>query len=435
MSPSSAQMIPPHDLEAERAVLGALMLGGSLEGVPLTSSDFYRGPHALVFDALMALRSAGEVVDAVVVAAELEAAGHLERVGGKPGLLEIQGAAVLASNAPGYARIVLEKSRARSLIRMAEAARVRAYEGKSADQIIADCLSDLSRLVSTRRPVRVGLSDAVSRRLDEYLKPREVVRIPGTSIPLHFGDVCVLGGRPGAGKTAIALQAADEWRKQWSVLFMSFEMSIAELSDRFIMRASGAVNLVTPSSLDDAGVAQRRRDCSSLLGDDNLQLVQAAGMGEAQTMASIREFAARGGRIVCLDYLQIAYTAMNDENTDLSRFMRSLQSVAKQCGVLVLALSQFSRAATDARPDLQHLRGSGTLEQEAATVGLLWVPGPEDQRARKRELADRGYGVSQDDPRSLLRLDWRKVRHGKQACDYLLFCGETMRFEPVKDGQ
>lgn len=431
MSPSRPGRIPPHDLDAERAVLGALMLGGTLRSTPLVASDFYRTAHSHVFEAIEALRSAGEPVDAVSVAATLERSGALDDIGGRMALLDLTDAAPVSSHAQKYADIVRDKSRLRGVIRATTSAEAAAYEGHDVDQVVASHTAAMLALSDTGSRSSVAACTAVARRLDDYARPVSAARLPGTRTRLHFGDVCVIGGRPGVGKTALALQAVDAWREIWPVLFMSFEMSIPELADRLIARATGRRVEIAHAGLTDRERDEYRRETVSLLEDERLELVEAAGMSEAQTTASLRAFAAAGGRIAVLDYIQIAYEARTNENADLARFMRSIQQVAKQSGVLVLALSQYSRAPEDGEPRLHHLRGSGSLEQEAATVGLMWAPEPDDCERRKRELRSRGYMLDVCDPRPLIRLDWRKVRHGRTAMDYFLLDGAAMRLEPI----
>ncbi|HEO71944.1 MAG TPA: hypothetical protein ENN80_11830 [Candidatus Hydrogenedentes bacterium] len=412
-------------------MLGALMLGGALGETSLTASDFYRTAHSHVFDAIEALRSAGEPVDAVSVAATLQTRGTLADVGGRVTLLDLADAAPVSSHAHKYAEIVRDKSRLRGVIQATTAAEAAAYEGHDADEVIAGHTAAMLTLSRTGSRPCIRASAAVARRLEDYARPSSAARLPGTGTRLHFGDVCVIGGRSGVGKTALALQAVDVWRDTRRVLFMSFEMSIAELADRLIARATGRGVEIAHAGLTDHERDGYRRESARLLEDERLELVEAAGMSEAQTIASIRAFAAAGGRIAVLDYIQIAYEVRTNENADLARFMRSIQQVAKQSGVLILALSQFSRAPEDGQPRLHHLRGSGALEQEAATVGLMWAPEPDDAEKRKQELRRRGYMLDVRDPRPLIRLDWRKVRHGRTAMDYFLLDGAAMRLEPI----
>ena len=432
MSPSSLERVPPHDLDAERALLGSLLLGRTVTETPLGGADFIRPAHGLVFDAIAPLLAAGGPVDTVLVAAKLEEGRRLEEAGGKVYLLDLAGAAPCTGNVERYARIVKDRALLRALIRVATDAVADAYTSEDAAEVIGRAVAGMLALQDTGRADSDRASDAVAQRLEDYAHPMPSAMLPGTGTRLHFGDVCVLGGRPGTGKTAVALQAADVWRKRYRVLVLSFEMSTGELADRLIARATRLTSEVAYSGLSERERTFYAEACADLLADESLQLRQAAGMSEAQTVASIRTFAAAGGQIVVLDYLQIAAEARSNENADLTRLMRALQQVAKQSGVLLLALSQYSRGATDGKPGLHHLRGSGSIEQEAATVGLMWTPEPEDQRARKLEVAERGYALDPEDPKPLIRLEWSKVRHGAPGTDYFIFDGAAMRLEPVE---
>lgn len=331
-----------------------------------------------------------------------------------------------------YAATVKERSRLRAAIRATVETQAALYDAaRPVDELIAEAASALLAVGGSGKRPAVLLGDAVARRLEEYATPTETAMIPGTSVSLHFGDVAVIGGRPGTGKTALAIQAADVWRKRWPVLFLSFEMSVSELVDRFVTRATGMPSAVALGGLSEGERARYAEKCSGLLEDDNLELVQAAGMSEAQIAVTIRSFAARGGRAVLLDYLQIACEARTNENADITRLMRVLQQTAKATGVLLLAASQYSRGAVDGKPALHSLRGSGAIEQEAAVAGLMWTPDEADMIERKHEAADRGYLLDAHDPRPLVRIHWAKVRHGATATDYLLFDGAKMQLEPV----
>lgn len=437
MRTSKPDTIPPHDLDAERATLGALMLGGSLGDVALSAADFYHAGHGQVFAAIARLAAAQQPVDAVSLAAALSSP-ELEAIGGKGQLLDLTGAVPAAGHASRYGAIVREKARLRRAIAAATATITAAYEAQQpADAVIGDGAAAMLALADTGARSIVSASEAVAQRLKEYASPTEAAMLPGTSTRLHFGDVVIIGGRPGTGKTALALQAADVWRKRWPVLFLSFEMSTAELADRLVSRATGQSSDVVYSGLSEYELDVYRSGCADILADHRLGLVGAAGMSEAQTVASIRAFAARGGRVVILDYVQIAAESRSaTENANLTRLMRELQQVAKRSGVLLLALSQYSRPAPGAEePGIHQLRGSGSLEQEAACVGLMWSPEPKDQESRKRELAERGYLLSATDPSPLVRLHFAKVRHGSQATNYFLLNGAAMRLEPVDQRQ
>lgn len=421
----------PHDASAERAVIGALLAGGELGDVNLEPRDFFGTREAAIFRAIAELAAQGRSVDAVSVGSQM-GADDLEAIGGRSTLLEYDDPGVCTANLATYAATVQEKARLRAAIRATTAAQTALYEAtRPADELIAEAASSLLAIGDTGKRPTMRLADAVARRLDEYASPTVTAMIPGTSVALHFGDVAVIGGRPGTGKTALLLQAADVWRLRWPVLVLSFEMSISELVDRLVTRATGLPSQFPLGGLNEGERARYAEQCVGLLDDDSLELVQAAGMSEAQVAATIRSFAARGGRAVVLDYLQIACEARVNENADLTRLMRVLQQTAKATGVLLLAASQYSRGAVDGRPALHSLRGSGAIEQEAAVAGLMWTPDVDDMIDRKREQAEHGYLLDIHDPRPLVRITWAKVRHGATATDYLLFDGARMQLEPV----
>ena len=422
----------PHSLDAERATLGALMLGGSLTA-PLTPAHFFSPLHRDVYAAIERLQARGAGVDQVTVAAELN--GSLEKLGGKLGLLEMCDAALTAANADTYAGIVLENAKLRAVVLATDAARRAALDNHAhAERIVADTMSALLAVESSGTSASgESAGAAVSRRLEEYRHATARLIFAGSSTAIHRGDTGVLGGRPGHGKTAYMIHAADGMsRNGHRVAIFSYEMNVSEIADRLVMRATGSPLAAAYDGLAERELEAYRRACEEIATRDNLELYGCAGWSEAKLAAAVRAFAARGGEIAFVDYVQIAVERRGEENSDLTRFMRHVQQLGKSSNVAIVLLSQYSRQAADGKPSLHHLRGSGSLEQEAALVGLLWQPPSDDQEERKRELSRSGYLVDPTGGGTLTKLLWRKVRHGSQREDSYLFDGSAMSFEAIE---
>lgn len=428
----TSSRVPPHDLNAEMSLLGALMLSPSVDVTDLSPDDFYRPAHQRIFDAIMSLRSRGDAVDAITVAAELTAKGTLEQAGGKMYLLEVSGSTPIAANASEYARIVRRNSQLRTIIDVGTRAVVAAYDATDADDVLADAVTTLLALQQEGGGAEATVADAIRRRLEDYRNPTDTLLLPGSGVRLHFGDLTVIGGRPGTGKTAYAVQVADVLASRGrKVAFLSYEMDLTEIADRLVSRATGQPSDYAYDGLTDGEVSVFEAACKSLLANRNLTLKQAAGMREAELASFIRSFAHRGGKVVVLDYIQLAFDSRSGEYPDLTRLMRLLQSVGKSTGVAILALSQYSRDG-DGIPRLSHLRGSGAIEQEAANVALMWSPDDDEQFDYKAKKRDERYILDPHDAsKRLVRIHWAKVRHGKSRIEYHLFDGARMHFEPL----
>lgn len=428
--------VPPHDLTAEQSLLGSMMLSSdacSKAALLVTSHDFYRPAHGIIFDAILALRDKGEAVDAITVAAQLDATGKTQAAGGKAYLLEVNDATPIAANVGEYARIVKRTATLRAIIKAGTDAVSAAYGATEADDVLSASITSLLSLQQDGGRRETSIADAVRSRLAEYRNPTDTLMLPGSGVRIHYGDLTIIGGRPGTGKTAYMVQSAEALSvhgRKCAVL--SYEMDVRELADRLISRAVGQPSDFAYDGLSEFEAETYESACRRLLANNDLILKQSAGMTESQIAAFVRSFAAAGGRVVFLDYVQIAADSRDGEYADLTRLIRLLQTLAKSTGVAIVALSQYSREGASSQPRLSNLRGSGALEQEAANAGLMWTPDDDVQMEAKQKLRDRGYLLDvHDDARRLVRIHWAKVRHGETRTEYFLFDGARMHFEPL----
>lgn len=434
---TTSERIPPHNLEAEQSVLGSLLLGaGDAVFGTLEASDFYRPTHAAIFEAAKRLYIAESPIDHVSLADELERSNKLEQVGGKVYLLDITQVVPTASGAERYAAIVKRTSRLRALIKVAGSALESAYAGE--DNALDGAMSGMLSLQDTGKTSARRLSEVTAERIDAYSDPLPTVMLPGSGQRLHFGDVVAIGGWEGSGKTAFAaIQALDIWRVKHKCLLLSYEMTAAEIVDRFISRAVGMPSDYAWDGLTQDEMSTYRKACSSLLADSNLTIKECAGMVPSQLFATIKAFAASGGKIAVLDYIQIARDQSRDERPAIDSLMVMLQQVCKSTGVLLLALSQYARH--EGEPKLSNLRGSGAIGHAVANAGLMWAPEGKDPKTErdaqtviKEKLRKQGFMVIGEDPRIVVRLDWAKARHSAKTREYYVFDGSKMTFTPLE---
>lgn len=436
--------IPPHSLEAERAVLGAILLEkDSLPRVveALRPSDFYKEGHRKVFEAMIALFERSEPVDLLTLREELRRRVELEEVGGDTALATMVEEATTAAHLHTYAGIVREKALLRELIGVSTQIIGQSYEARENVDLLLDRAEQLVFQISERRlqgtaiPVRSILKETFEYIERLYERKEHITGLP-TGIRdldrmtsgLQPSDFIIIAGRPSMGKTSFALNiaryAAIELHR--TVLVLSLEMSKEQLVQRLLCA--------------EAKVDSHRVRTGYLESRDWPKLTNAAGkLAEApifiddQPALSALEARAKARRmkvehdldLVIVDYLQLM-RGRNVENRqqEISEISRSLKALAKELRVPVVALSQLSRAVEaraqrDYRPQLSDLRESGALEQDADLILFLYRPGR--------------YGIQTEEGENHAELIVGKQRNGPEGTVPVVFMAEYASFENRAD--
>jgi replicative DNA helicase len=399
--------VPPHNLEAEESLLGAMML--SREAITaavearLEASDFYKPAHGSIFEAAYGLHSRGEPVDPVTVAEELRRASQLDQLGGRQTLVRIQASTPASANAQHYAQIVAELSMLRRLIETAGGIQEMAY---AAEDAVDDTLDRAEaaifevaerRVADTLMPLYPALEETMNQLEALYGNQGDIV---GTATGFRDLDALLLGmqpstltiiaARPGQGKTSLALGMAQHvalvGRKP--VLFFSMEMGYLELTKRLLAA--------------EARVQSRKLQTGKLSEHEWPRVNQAIGrLAEApffiddnphctvmEMRAKARRVKARYGDLglIVVDYLQLMSTPGRSENrqVEVSELSRGLKILARELEAPVITLSQLNRQLEyrqDKRPMLADLRESGCLTADTeitladgttATMGALY---------------------------------------------------------------
>lgn len=393
----SDQRIPPHNLEAEESLLGALLLSrdavGTVAEMGLVADDFYKPSHQHVYEAVRVLVSAGQPVDTVTVGDELRRVGLLDDVGGTAALVDLQNATPAVSNVGRYARIVQDTAMLRRLIGVASQIAEIAYDEpddvtKALDEAESRVFEVAERRVTdTTRP----LSDLLSLTMDQLQETFERgSTITGTATGFHDLDellsglqpssLVIVGARPAMGKSAFALGMATHVAQTSNlpVLFFSLEMGHGELAQRILSSEARVdsqklrTGRLTESDWSKVGRAIGRLEIPLHL-DDN------ASVTVMEIRAKARRMKARYGGLglIVIDYLQLMQGRSSAENRQLevSEISRNLKILARELEVPIVALSQLSRnleTRSDKRPMLADLRESGSLEQDADVVVFLY---------------------------------------------------------------
>ena len=396
--PRDDARVPPHNLEAEESLLGAMLLSRdaivAATEVGVTANDFYKPAHGHVFDAITSLYAIGEPPDPVTVGEELNRAGLLAAIGGPSVLVTLQARTPSTSSAGRYARIVSEHALLRRLIAVGgEIAEV----GYSLPEDVAAAVDRAEALVfdvaerrvrDTILPLRTLLDAALSRLEMLYDKSESITGVPTGFTDLDLvlaglqpSTLSVVGARPAMGKTAFALNIAAHvaMHAHRPVLFFSLEMSHLEITNRLLTaEAQVAGEKIRVGRLDDRDWGKISHAIGRLAEapfyiDDNAQLTIL------EIRAKARRLKARLGDLglVVVDYLQLMSGRTNAENrqVEVSEISRGLKILARELECPVLALSQLSRALesrADKEPVLADLRESGSIEQDSDVVMFLY---------------------------------------------------------------
>ena len=434
-SPPSARTagrVPPHNLEAEESLLGAMLLGATpitaAAEVRITAADFYKPAHGHVFDAITRLYAAGEPADVVTVADELRRAGLLEAVGGPAILLTLQARTPATSNAAHYARIVEEHALLRRLIGVAgEIAEL----GYSLPDDVAGAVDhaeammfDIAqhRVADSLAPIR-DLLEMSLNHLEELFERGDTITGLATGYDdldevlsgLQPSNLVVVGARPAMGKSAFALgmaaHAALQARRP--VLFFSLEMSHLDLTTRLIasearvdsarMRNGRLAEADWPKISHAIG----RLAEAPLFIDDNPQLTIM------EIRAKARRLKAKEGDLglIVVDYLQLMTGRGSAENrqVEISEISRGLKVLARELECPVVALSQLSRQLeqrADKRPMLSDLRESGAIEQDADVVMFLYRDSVYNPDSPDNGTAEILVSKHRSGPTAMIRLAW-----------------------------
>ncbi|GAB4277816.1 MAG: replicative DNA helicase [Coriobacteriia bacterium] len=392
---SPAERVPPHNFEAEQALLGSMFL--SREAVEncidkVGPEDFYYARHAKIFKAIRHLYDHGEPIDQVSVADRLEASGELEEVGGKSELLTITNVVPTAANALHYAEIVRRTATLRDLITAGTRIAALGYESSDEPDVIVEQAEKILFDVTNRR-ISEDFKDLMSLLKTSFEHINTLYESKGgltgvaTGFPdldrilggLHASDLIVLAARPSVGKTAFALNlAVNAARSGVPVAIFSLEMSSEQLVQRMLCSEgqvdSGKLRSGHLSESDSA----RLLDAMGRLADLPIHVDDSPAASVLEVRAKARRlFRNAGTGLIIVDYLQLMQPQTRraeSRQVEIADISRGLKVLAKELDMPVVALSQLSRKVEDRpdrRPILSDLRESGAIEQDADVVMFI----------------------------------------------------------------
>ncbi|MBC8364204.1 MAG: replicative DNA helicase [Actinobacteria bacterium] len=389
--------VPPHNLDAEASLLGAMLLSRDAiaDALEIVEVDhFYKPSHGHVFDAICSLYASGEPADPVTVAETLTRAGVLDQIGGPGFLLELQAATPATSSAAKYARIIQENATLRSLIGAANEIAEIGY-GRPDDVVKAvDEAENMvfqvgqGRVADTMSKMRDLLDASLDQLEERYAEDKSI-----TGTPTGFADfdvllsglqpsnLIIIGARPAMGKTSFALNIATSVAIDAGlpVLLFSLEMSQLELSQRILCSESRVDSKNMRSGNIGEDDWSRINHGVGRLAEAPLWIDDNPGTSVMEIRAKARRLTSRVGKlgVVIVDYLQLMTGRMSAESrqVEVSEISRGLKILARELDTPVIGLSQLSRgleSRQDKRPMLADLRESGSLEQDADVVAFIY---------------------------------------------------------------
>ena len=444
----ASQPAPPNHKYAEQALIGSILIDNDqFEKVAgyLSAEDFYQQKHQLIFAAMIRLFSGSEIVDVVTMRAALEAAGELEAVGGAGYLVEIANETPYAGNTKSYARLVHDCAVLRRLLKGGRQIQQMVFNSGGANA--NDVLSKAQHLI-----YEIGKTDKSNQGLHHVKEPAEeafarieelfndpergnitgiesgFAKLDAITSGFQDSDLVIIAGRPGMGKTALALNVAEHAaiKGKLRVAIFSLEMSAVSLATRSLSSLSSIDSkLIREGHFgegDQADVNWSRLSAAyDMLNGAEIYIDDSSGISPLEISARARRMARETGGLdlVIVDYLQLLQMGSNENNrvTEVANITRELKFLAKELNIPVIVLSQLSRAVegrSNKRPVMADLRESGAIEQDADLI--LFVYRDEVYDAKTNDVGKAEIIIG-------------KHRNGDTGNVQLMFVKECTRFE------
>lgn len=396
MSTKRELRVPPQDLDAERAVLGSIMLRpDALHEIDdfINGDSFYGDRHRHIWKVIIELREKGEPIDVVSVSTRLRDKELLDMIGGASALTEIMEGVPSSTNVGYYADIIYKKCQLRRLVEAAETIATMAFGETSTnlDDLLDHAEKKIFGITTTNKAQRyASIRDSLSETWEELSRlhenpdamrgvPTGFESIDAKLSGLQKSDLVILAARPSVGKTTLALDIARNAavRANTPVVIFSLEMSTQQLVTRMLATEArvDAWKLRT-GKLDDEDAFTRIRDALDRLSKAPIYINDEAGNSTTKMKSFARRIKSEHGLgLIIVDYLQLMTTSKNYDSmvNQVTEISRSLKSLARELDVPVLALSQLSRAVEQrgGKPRLSDLRDSGSIEQDADVVMFI----------------------------------------------------------------
>ncbi len=409
--------VPPHDLDAERSVLGAILIDrDAIVNVVeiLDAGHFYKEAHGIIYQAVVNLYEHREPADLITLPNELKQMGELDKIGGVSYLTELVNSVPTASNVQAYANIIKEYALRRSLLTASGNITDLVFTDVEVDELL-DKSEHLIYMVSKTKTVDeyISIRDSLEitfERLDELSKNKGTLRGVPTGFPtvdktlfgLQKEALYVLAARPSVGKSSLALNITQHAavKHNIGVIFFSLEMGHESLTNRMAAAQGGIDNWkistgnMNPEDYDKYGEA------AGELAEAPIYIVDQAGLTPLEIRTKSRRLMQEYPvGLIVVDYLQLVRAKSKEGRVqEVTEISQALKNLARELKVPVVALSQLSRAVEqrggDKKPQLSDLRDSGSIEQDADVVMFLYRPDEDDRTKYKLLIAKHRNGAT-----------------------------------------
>lgn len=451
--------LPPHSLESEMSLLGSMILDPAViaDVLPHVHSEemFYSAAHGAIFRAIIGIYEQHQSGDLVMLVDRLRDSQMLKDIGGEEYLVRLAEAVPAATSAPFYARMVADKHRLRRLIEAAGQILYDAYHPTEDAASVGEVLDKAeSRIFAIAEQAQVNDAQALSELLQIEIERLEAIEGKGVSgIPtgyteldeklsgLHKGEMIIIAARPSMGKTALALNIAEQIafggaaigsrakHEKVPVAFFSLEMSKEAVTSRLLSARSGVDSHKMRTGAFNESDFQKLIRAAGELGEAPIYIDDTPNLTVLGLRARARRLVRRHDvRCIVVDYLQLLSSpsaARESRQVEVSEISRGIKSLARELDLPVVCLAQLNRGATQREgntPRLSDLRESGSIEQDADVVILL-------HREAYYHIGDESWEMENDDKKDQADLIIAKQRNGPTGTVYLKWDRHTTRFK------
>ncbi|MCB0393134.1 MAG: replicative DNA helicase [Bdellovibrionales bacterium] len=434
------QPVPPNNIEAEQSVIGGLMLDpASMDDVQglVAAEDFYKPAHSKIFNAIEELYKSDRPFDLVTITNYLTDRGEFETIGGAQVLHDIFENTITSANIKHHAEIVRDKSKLRQIITKCNKLLEEAYEPKegTVDDFINHVESEVYSIAESRNSLGLHSASEIMKstmeRIHElYQKKAEITGVPTgfndldkMTAGLQPGDLVIVAARPAMGKTAFSLNLATNaaLRAKRRVAYFSLEMS----KESLMMRILASEARIDMSQLKIGKVSDSAWSdlisTASRLTEAPLYIDDTSSISPFEILAKCRRLKKQHGLdLIVVDYLQLMELKQKVESREraVSEISKTLKRIAKELGVAVIALAQLNRGVesrTDRRPMVSDLRESGSIEQDADIIMMIYREDYyEKENPDIKGIAEIIVGKHRNGPTGTVKLAWL-AQHGQFA--------------------
>lgn len=434
MEEALIKRVMPHSIEAEKAVVGAMLMDSEKEAILsateiISGQDFYQTVYGTVFDTIVEMFNEGKPVDPLTLKERLKEKDVPPEIKSMEFMRELLSAVTTSANVKYYAQIVAEKSMMRRLIRLNEGIANSCYAGKEPlEQILETTEKSVFELLQRRNageyvPIRQVVLNALER-IEKAAKNKGVVTgLPTGFIDLDYklsglqpSDLVLVAARPSMGKTAFVLNIAQyiAFKKEKGVAIFSLEMSKEQLVNRlFALESQVDSQMLRTGNLKDSDW-EKLIEGAGVIGRSNLIIDDTPSISVSELRSKCRKYKLEHNiELVIIDYLQLMQGSVGGRSEsrqqEISEISRSLKALARELNVPVVALSQLSRAVEarpDKRPMLSDLRESGAIEQDADVVMFIYRDEYYNKDSDKKRQAEIIIAKQRNGPVGTVDLAW-----------------------------